>query len=207
MIRIWTHISNGTVWYPFCVLWSSITGFRPENVSYKLPILQVVKLQPYLDYFQNTYSKMKTNIRLWMYTPNGNVWYPLCLLWSSISCFRPENISYKLAILQVVKLITTIPRLCSENLFQNENQHQIMNVHTKWNGLIPILSALVKYYLFQAWKQLQVANSTSIPRLFSGHLLQNENQHQIMNVHIKWNCLIPILSTLVKYYWFQAWKR
>ena len=40
-----------------------MTCFRPENVCYKLPILQVVKLQPYLDYFQNTYSKMKTNIR------------------------------------------------------------------------------------------------------------------------------------------------
>jgi len=45
---------------------------------------------------------------------------------------------------------------------------------------------------------------TTVPRLFSEHLLQNENQHQIMNVHIKWNCLIPILSTLLKYYWFQA---
>ena len=29
--------------------------------------------------------------------------------------------------------------------------------------------------------------------------LQNENKHQIMNVHTKWNCLIPILSSLVKY--------
>ena len=28
-----------------------------------------------------------------------------------------------------------------------------MNVHTKWNCLIPILSALVKYYLFQARKR------------------------------------------------------
>jgi len=55
-----------TVWYPFCLLWSSITRFRPENVSYKLPILQVVELFPYLDCFQNTFSKMKANIRLWM---------------------------------------------------------------------------------------------------------------------------------------------
>ena len=103
-IRLWMYTPNGTVWYPFCLLWSSMTCFRPENVCYKLPILQVVKLQPYLDYFQNTYSKMKNNIRLWMYTPNGTVWYPFCLLWSSITCFRPENVSYELPILQVVKL-------------------------------------------------------------------------------------------------------
>jgi len=97
-IRLWMYTPNGTVWYPFCLLWSNITCFRPENVSYELPILQVVKTPWYLDYFQTfrpCYSKMKTNIRLWMYTPNGIVWYPFCLLWSSITCFRPENVSYK----------------------------------------------------------------------------------------------------------------
>ena len=45
--------------------------------------------------------------------------------------------------------ITTAPRLVSKHLIQNENKHQIMNVHTKWNCLIPILSGLVKYYLLQ----------------------------------------------------------
>ena len=40
---------------------------------------------------------------------------------------------------------------------------------------------------------------TTAPRLFSEHSLQNENKHQIINVHTKWNCLIPILSGLVKY--------
>ena len=40
---------------------------------------------------------------------------------------------------------------------------------------------------------------TTIPGLFSEHLLQDKNKHQIMNVHMKWNCLIPILSGLVKY--------
>ena len=40
---------------------------------------------------------------------------------------------------------------------------------------------------------------TTAPRLFSEHSLKNENKHQIMNVHTKWNCLIPILSGLVKY--------
>ena len=40
---------------------------------------------------------------------------------------------------------------------------------------------------------------TTVLRLFSEHLLQDENKHQIMNVQTKWNCLIPILSGLVKY--------
>ena len=41
---------------------------------------------------------------------------------------------------------------------------------------------------------------TNPPKLYSkiGHF--NENKHQIMNVHIKWNCLIPGLSTLVEFY-------
>ena len=40
---------------------------------------------------------------------------------------------------------------------------------------------------------------TTAPRLFSEHSLQNEKKHQIMNVHTKWNCLIPILFSLVEY--------
>ena len=48
--------------------------------------------------------------------------------------------------------ITTVPRLFSEHLVQDENKAQIMNVQTKWNCLIPILSGLVKYYLFQGRK-------------------------------------------------------
>ena len=38
---------------------------------------------------------------------------------------------------------------------------------------------------------------TTTPRLVSEHLIKNENKHQIMNVHTKWNCAIPILSSLV----------
>ena len=40
---------------------------------------------------------------------------------------------------------------------------------------------------------------TTLQKLFSEHLLQEEIKQQIMNVHTKWNCLIPILSGLVKY--------
>ena len=50
--------------------------------------------------------------------------------------------------LHVSGKITTVPRLFSEYLSEMKNKHQIMNLHTKWNGLIPILSSLVKYYLF-----------------------------------------------------------
>jgi len=49
----------------------------------------------YLHYFQIIYSKVKTNMRLWMCTPNWTVWYSFCSIWSSIRCFRLENVSYK----------------------------------------------------------------------------------------------------------------
>ena len=62
----------------------------------------------------------------------------------SISCFRSENVSYKWRT-RISGKIMTLPRLFSEHSLQIENKHQIMNVHTKWNCLIPILSTLVKY--------------------------------------------------------------
>ena len=83
-----------------------------------------------------------------MYILNGTVWYPFCLVWSCITCFSPENISSNWLIMTSDK-ITTAPRLVSEHLIKNENKYQIMNVHTKWNCLITILSSLVMYYLLQ----------------------------------------------------------
>ena len=41
--------------------------------------------------------------------------------------------------------ITIVSRLFSEHLLQDENKHQILNVHTKWNYLMPIFSGLVKF--------------------------------------------------------------
>ena len=58
--------------------------------------------------------------------------------------FRDENVSHK-SPMCIGGKITTVPRLFSEYLLQDENKHQIMNVQTKWNCLIPILSGLVKY--------------------------------------------------------------
>ena len=42
------------------------------------------------------------NLRLWMYTPNGTVWYPYCLVWSCITCFSRENVSCNWPIKAVV---------------------------------------------------------------------------------------------------------
>ena len=89
-------------------------------------------------------QKQIKHIRLGVYTLNGTVWYPFCQTWSSITCFKSENFGCKRQ-LHVSGKITTILRLISWNLPQMENKHQIMNVHTKWNCLIPILSGLVKY--------------------------------------------------------------
>ena len=41
--------------------------------------------------------------------------------------------------------ITSVQKLFSEHLLQDKNKHHIMNVHTNWNCLIPILFGLVKY--------------------------------------------------------------
>ena len=66
-----------------------------KTLAIRNQYVAVAKSQPHLDYFQNTHSKIKTNIRLWMYTLNATVWYLFCSVWSGISCFSPENVSYK----------------------------------------------------------------------------------------------------------------
>ena len=58
-----------------------------------------------------------------------------------------ENVSDKEPI-RISGKITTVPIPITEHSLQNENKHQIMNVHTKRNCLIPILSGLVKYWQF-----------------------------------------------------------
>ena len=138
-----------------------------------------------------------------------------------ITCFRAEIVSYKYRI-RIRGKITSVPRLFSEHLHQMKNKHQIMNVHIKWDCLIPILSSLysqvlpisgLKWVSNSPMLCVQVSDTlkssvqskiTSVPRLFSEHLHQMKIKHQIMNVHIKWDCLIPILSSLVKYYQLQG---
>ena len=60
------------------------------------------------------------NIRLWMYTLNGNVWYLLCLVWSSSTCFRLENISYKWLFHTSGKITTALGAIFKTT--QNEKQ-------------------------------------------------------------------------------------
>jgi len=199
---------------------------------------------------------------MWMYTSNGTVWYPFCPLWWGIACFRDEKFGCKWP-LHTSCENSTIPTLISEGLLHKWNQHHNVNLHIKWNCLIPILSTLAKYCLFQGWKELPPwttlmslrqnwcppewgtmsskekdtkPNHTNVPQaefmslrvrdivprekwpLHISHenltiptliwegLFHKWNQHHNVNVHTKWNCLVPILSTLAKYCMFHGWK-
>ena len=89
--------------------------------------VQVVKSLSYLQYFLNTYFKMKTNIKLWMYTLYGTVWCPFWLFqgWNCFSC--------KWLICKSGK-ITTAPRLFLKESLHKENKHQIINVLLPYRG-------------------------------------------------------------------------
>ena len=95
--RLWMYTLNGTVWYLFCLVWSSISCFRDENVSHKslMCISGKTTTVPKLFSEHLLQDEKKTVLRVWMYTINGTVWYLFCLVWSSISCFRDENVSHK----------------------------------------------------------------------------------------------------------------
>ena len=60
----------------------------------------------------------------------------------------PENAGLTGSVMTSGK-ITTAPRLVLEHLIKNENKHLIVNVLTKWNCLIPILSSLVMITCFR----------------------------------------------------------
>ena len=106
---------HGTVWYPFCLAWSSITCFRSENVSYKrLLHVSGIKSQPYLDYFQNTPNGKQTSEVMNVHTK----WNCMIPILSSITCFSSENASCKRP-LHVSGKITALPRLFSEYTYQN----------------------------------------------------------------------------------------
>ena len=80
---------------------------------------------------------------------------------------------------------------------------ELFDTYFVWIGQVLAVSG--KKTLDITHRSVQLSGKiTTVPRLFSEHSLQNENKHQIMNVHTKWNCLIPILSGLVKYWLFQG---
>ena len=74
---------------------------------------------------------------------------------------------------------------------------ELFDTHFVWFGQVLSVSWMILLVASNRYVQLS-GKTTTAPRQFSEHLLQNENKHQIMNVHIKWNCLIPILYSLVK---------
>ena len=75
---------------------------------------------------------------------------------------------------------------------------ELFDTYFVWFGQVLAVSGLKTLVISHRSVKLS-GKITTAPRLFSEHLLQNENKHQIMNVHTEWNCLIPILSGLVKY--------
>ena len=56
-----------------------------------------------------------------------------------------------------------------------------MNVHIKWNFLIPILSSLVT----DCFRDEVVKSQPYLDSFQNTYILQNENKHQIINVHTK----------------------
>ena len=129
-------------WYPFC---SSIICFRPKIVSLSNRHVQVVKSQAYLHYFQNTHSKMKINNRLWMYILKMEQFGIHFVQFSQVlSVSGQKTLTISNWYVLVVK------SQLDQGSFQNtrskiKTKHQIVNVHSKWNCLIPILFSLVKY--------------------------------------------------------------
>ena len=79
---------------------------------------------------------------------------------------------------------------------------ELFDTYFVWFGQVLAVSGMKTLVIIKSPMCIS-GKITTAPRLFSEHLLQNENKHQIMNVHTKWNCLIPILSGLVKYCLFR----
>ena len=67
-----------------------VSGLKLLAISNRY--VQVVKSQPYLDYFHNTHSKIKTNIRLSMYK---STLFPTGWLFASFPVLSPDFILYQ----------------------------------------------------------------------------------------------------------------
>ena len=72
---------------------------------------------------------------------------------------------------------------------------ELFDSHFVWFGQVLAVSRM-KLLVTSNQYVATSGKITTIPRLFLKHSLQEENKRQIMNVHTKWNCLIPILSSL-----------
>ena len=74
------------------------------NISYKWPLHIWCRITIVPRLFSEHFLKNE-NIRLWMHTQNGTLWYLFCLILAT--CFRPENISSEW-LFRVSGKITTI---------------------------------------------------------------------------------------------------
>ena len=116
-----------------------LTHFLPDRDELLLYLLQ--KSQPYLDYIILRALTPKWKHTSHLYTIKRNSL--ITILPRAITCcLRLENVVYSISC-----KFTTVPRLSSDQLLQNENKYQFVNVHTKWNCLVSCLSSLVKYYV------------------------------------------------------------
>ena len=148
-IRFGIYTPNWTVDTHFVYFGPILPVSRMKMLVVSGYYVQVTNSQPYPNYFEITHSKIETNIIIMNVHSKWYCLIPICLLCSNIASFRDEIVS-KQRLLHIS--ITTIPRLFWDHSLQNENKHQIWNVHTKWNCLTPILSTLVQYCQFQGWK-------------------------------------------------------
>jgi len=73
---------------------------------------------------------------------------------------------------------------------------ELFDTHFVYFGHVLLVSAVNVVYVRNGRSSGKI---TTTPRLVSEHLIKNKNKHLIVNVHTKWNCLIPILSGLVMY--------
>ena len=79
---------------------------------------------------------------------------------------------------------------------------ELFDTHFVWVGQVLLVSGLKMLVVRKS--MLHVSGKiTTVPQLFSRNSPSPNGKHQIVNVHTKWNCLIPILSSLVKYCLFR----
>ena len=73
---------------------------------------------------------------------------------------------------------------------------ELFDTYFVWFGQVLAVSGMKTLVISH---QCVCCKITMVPKLFSEHLLQDKNKHQIINVHTKRKNLIPILSALIKY--------
>ena len=74
---------------------------------------------------------------------------------------------------------------------------ELFDTYFVWFGQVLAVSRMKMLVI--SHRCVQVIKSQPYQGSFQNTHSKMKKKHQIMNVHTKWNCLIPILSGLVKY--------